>query len=998
MQNLSVITLVVASITSQVDAQRSLSVSGPEKDNSVEAELRSFTVTDGYTVNLFADETDGVANPICMRWDSDGRLWVLCTWAYPQLEPGEVPNDKLLILEDTDGDGRADQTTVFADKLNMPSGFALGAGGVYVGHGTELLHLVDTNGDGKANSRRVLMTGFGTGDTHQNINSLTWSPGGELYFCQGLHTFSRVETPWGIVRLNEHGSWRLRPRRLQLQAFRRTSGGGNPWGIAFGNWGEPFIKGNGRSVGELLPLLVSTERISSFWGGEMTIGNAASKSMIIEFAESPHLPDDIQGDILIAGYYARMVDRFHLEVDGAGHRLKRMPPLLKSSHSAFRPVDIQIGPDGASYIADWFNPIIGHYQASFRHPNRDKSHGRIWRITAKGRSLAKPPELSKMNAAELCEKLKSDWRFIRYQAKRRLADMPADQVVEAMTRWLKTLDGNTPDYEHHLYEAIGVFESHEVVNRSLLAHLLTARDYRARAYATRVVGRWHDRLKEPLELLRRSVSDEHPRVRLEAIVACCEIRGPDSIVVAAKATSLTTDRFIQYALTQAVHSLVPYWRPALTEGKIQFEKTDHLIFVLRTWAGRDVASQVRDLLKSESITDDGRRQLLELLARVGGPGDLRIVFNEAVRDAILLNSLVQVVEIRPVKPAGNLDTQLRQHLGSGKSDVRAAAVRLAGLWRQQTLVSVVRSILDRDEEEAPVRSAAILSLAELDPEGSSDRFRSFATPQHAAEVRLAAIEAICRTDLSLAMIHGLELISQLKDIEAIGDILAVLMQRRGAANAMIEAMASSPLASDDAIRIIRWLNATGISSPRLTTALQSAMDVKPGSDIKYSKAFVDDLTRKVQQSGDAAAGRKVFQASVTGCAACHQIQRLNQLGPNARGPDLTAVGAGLQTELIIESIIWPKRQIKEGYEAATLMLKNGRMFTGYLASREGDTTSVRDMATNKIVKVHNAAIDKTAKIGTIMPEGLTAYLTRNELRDLVAYLSSLKGTLARPEN
>ena len=198
---------VAASVTSVAVSQNPLSVSIPETDNSVAAEMKSFALADGYEAQLFADETDGVANPVCMSWDPAGRLWVLCTWAYPQMKPADKPDDKLLILADTNGDGRADKTTVFADGLNMPTGFALGHGGAYIGQGNDLLHLVDADGDDKADSRRVLLSGFGTGDTHQNINSLTWSPGGELFFCQGLHSFSRVETPWGIRRLDEHGSW-----------------------------------------------------------------------------------------------------------------------------------------------------------------------------------------------------------------------------------------------------------------------------------------------------------------------------------------------------------------------------------------------------------------------------------------------------------------------------------------------------------------------------------------------------------------------------------------------------------------------------------------------------------------------------------------------------------------------------------------------------------------------------------------------------------------------
>ena len=140
------------------------------------AQAASFQLGEGYAINLFADESMGIANPVCFRWDAEGRLWVLCSWAYPQLKPGEPADDKLFILEDKDQDGKADKVSVFADGLNMPTGFALGHGGVYLAEGPDLMHLRDTDGDGKADQSEVLFTsGFGTGDTHRNINSLTWS-------------------------------------------------------------------------------------------------------------------------------------------------------------------------------------------------------------------------------------------------------------------------------------------------------------------------------------------------------------------------------------------------------------------------------------------------------------------------------------------------------------------------------------------------------------------------------------------------------------------------------------------------------------------------------------------------------------------------------------------------------------------------------------------------------------------------------------------------------
>jgi len=987
--------LLTVVLASSAFAQNPLSVSKPEQDNSVAAELKSFTLVDGYEVNLFADETDGVANPVCMSWDPAGRLWVLCTWAYPQLKPVDKPNDKLLILTDTNGDGRADKTTVFADGLNMPMGFALGHGGVYIAQGNDLLHLQDADDDDKAESRRVLLTGFGTGDTHQNINSLTWSPGGELLFHQGLHSFSRVETPWGISRLDEYGTWRLRPRRLQLHPFPRT-GSANPWGIIFGNWGEPFSKSNGSQVFELLPGLVSRETASGRSGSEMSIGKTRIKSMIIEFAESPHLPDDIQGEMLIAGYFARDVNRFQREPDGAGHRLKPRPDLMKSSHNAFRPVDIRIGPDGAIYIADWFNPIIGHYQASFRHPDRDKTHGRIWRITASDRPLAKAPDLSKMSAAALCDQLKSDWRYVRYQAKRRLADLPKKEVVPVITKWVNILDQDDPNLEHHLYEAIGVFESHEVVNRPLLERLLKAKDYRARAYATRVVGRWHDRLESPLELLDHSVVDESTRVRLEAVVACSDIHSTESMAVAAKAAGHSMDRFTNFALTQTVHALAPKWQPALGQGRLNLDDPAGLVYMLRVYGGKDVAGHIRNLIQSKTVSAEGRRQLLQLLARVGIASDLQNVFRHAQQDPQLLQSLPAIAASRRLVPSGDIHKELATLLESENASARASAARLAGLWKQRQLIPLLESIVDSKQEDQ-IRSAAIRSLSELSPETATKRFQPLIRAAYSSPIYLAALESVARQDMNGAAVAGLKLVADLDDAESFGSVLSTIMSRRGGAGALAVALKPAGISADDAKLISRWLSAAGHDDADLVNALKSRMGIKQGQAARYDTSLVRSLAEEVRQSGDAAAGKQVFLSSLTNCTACHQVQGVtNSDDAFPKGPDLTAVAAGLQLELIIESVIWPKRQIKEGYEMTTIYTDDGRAYSGYLTSESNGTVGLRDLATGKVREIPVETIEDRINKGTAMPSGFTNSLTRQELRDLIAYLASLKGSGVKP--
>jgi putative heme-binding domain-containing protein len=967
------------------------SVSRPEADNSILAELKSFELSPGYRVNLFADEHDGIANPVCMNWDPAGRLWVLCTLAYPQAKPLDHSNDRLLILEDTSGDGRADQTIVFADGLDMPTGFALGDGGAYIGEGNDLIHVKDTDGDDKADTHRVVLTGFGTGDTHQNINSFTWSPGGELLFCQGLHAFSRVETPWGISRLDEHGSWRLRPKTLQLHAYRRTSGGGNPWGMAFGTWGEPFIKSNGPGISELLPSLVQVGYTASYWGGEMKIGQTRIKSMILEWAESPHLPEAIHGDLLVAGYFAHVIDRFKWDVDGSGHRLENMPPLIRSSHRAFRPVDIRIGPDGAIYIADWFNPIIGHYQASLRHPDRDKTHGRVWRVTATGRPLAKAPVLSTLDAPGLCRHLASSWRYVRYQAKRCLADLPAGEVIPALSTWIDQLDAEDPDLEHHLFEALGVFESQEVINRPLLERLLQAKDYRARAYATRVVGRWGDRLEAPLRLLDQCIVDEHPRVRLEAIVACSDIRSAESMVVAAKASSQPLDRFARYALTKTSHALAPHWRPALAKGGIHFEQPEHLGFVLRAYGGKDVVAAVRALLESPEAAPGISAGLMVLLVEIGTPGDLRWVLDRAADEPTVLDALIQAARVRGLKPDGDLVASLTQLLGNGNQAIRTRAIRLAGDWKIEALTERVRQIFANGQAPVAARAFALEALGSLEGRKALDGVLATVNDP-APGLRRSALRTLCELDLPLAAKTANRLLRKAVDDEGVHAIvLPFLGHKEGPASLAIE-LASAPVPPGLATRIRSALGAAGRFDAALDKVLRSSTDRHAVGLPAYSASYVEALSTEVRNSGNPAKGAKVYASAGLSCVACH---KLGQEG-GVLGPELSAVGAGVPVELLIEAVLWPRRQIKEGYSATMLTTKAGRVIGGYVQREDKQQIVIRDAATGETQVVPVQQVAQRQDAGTLMPPGLTAGLLRSDLRDLIRFLADQKGSGPRP--
>ena len=542
---------------------------------SPEEQLAGFKLAPGFEVNLFASESDGVINPIQMRWDERGRLWVSGSKVYPQLRPGEEPDDHVTLLEDTNGDGRADKSTVFADGLMIPTGLEIAAGkgnACYVGEGSKLWLMTDTDDDGRADRREIVLRGFGTGDNHQSINSFRWTPSGELVFCQGLHAFSRVETPWGTSVLNQAGLWRYRPREMRLDGF---YGGNNsphnPWGWVFTKWAQPIV-GAGNVGAMWFP---APEMIRGWQGGRrdpIWTAGRGRKTTSLEIVESAHLPAEWQGVLLPTGYINNSVWTLRIDRDGSGLKLvdhPDLPPLIQSRHGSFRPIDIKLGPDGALYVADWYNPIIGHYQVSFRHPDRDKSHGRIWRITAKGRPLLRPPQLASARLPDLFEWLRATDRWPREQAKRLLFGKETRAVTAGLREWYKGLDARSADLDFALVQALGVYEAHEAVELPLLRRTLASPRPEARAYAVATLARWADRLPADFDVfgtLGRMAVDTDSRVRLAAAVAAGNIARPESLGVIMAVAGQARDAFIETALRAAVAVLKPYWETELARG------------------------------------------------------------------------------------------------------------------------------------------------------------------------------------------------------------------------------------------------------------------------------------------------------------------------------------------------------------------------------------------------------------------------------------------------
>ncbi|MGV8878675.1 MAG: PVC-type heme-binding CxxCH protein [Sphingobacteriaceae bacterium] len=529
-----------------------------------------FILPEGYEINLFASEVDfPIGNPVKITFDPKGRLWVASMPSYPQYLPGSVPNDKIVILEDTNGDGKADKHTVFADSLYMPLGFELGDGGVYVTEAPDLLFLKDTNGDGKADSKKILLHGFGTEDVHHSISAQTWGPDGALYWHMGTFLHTQVETPYGPKRGAYGTTWRFEPRTQKLEPY-VTYPYANPWGNVFTRNGTHLIGDVSTGMNYFAPPLTvaSDFPIKHTEMKDFLTSAIKPKTCGMEVISSSQFPDDVQGDVLFNTFIGfQGIKQHHITEEGSGIVGKEVAPLLQSKDPDFRPVDLQFGPDGALYVVDWYNPIINHGERALRDPHRDHTHGRIWRITYKNKKILTPVDLTSLKIDQLLDQLKVYEDRVRYRTRMQLREIPENEVLPALAQWITKLDRNDKNFEQNRLEGLWVYQQFNRPNEELLNEVLKSKDEHVRAAATRVLFYWNDQVKDAQNRLISMSRDPSQRVRLEAIASLSHFDTEAVVNALLETTTLPVDYYIDYALKESFKELQPVWMAMFKKDK-----------------------------------------------------------------------------------------------------------------------------------------------------------------------------------------------------------------------------------------------------------------------------------------------------------------------------------------------------------------------------------------------------------------------------------------------
>lgn len=654
--------------------------------------ISKMKIASGMKVNLFASEEKfpELINPVQMAVSPDGDLYVSVWPSYPHWNPVKPREDRILCLKDDDGDGVADRSIIFADELNSVTGFEFWGGGMIVAALPELWFLKDTTGDGKADYKVRMVQGLSSADSHHSANAMLLGPDGWIYWSRGIFNVAAIETPTKTFRSGQSGVHRFNPRTFEMEFHFPI--GPNPHGDVIDQWGYQFANDGTSGTGSYV-------NIGKGIGNKLWFEKRVRPVAATGILSSSHFPDANQGNFLVANTIGFLgVLQHEVRYNGADITAVEVEPILVSDDPNFRPSDLEIGGDGALYVADWANALIGHMQHNMRDPNRDDRHGRIYRVTYEDRPLVKPVRLAGKPVAEVCDAFYAKENAMRYRARIELSGRPTADLLPQVAAWASTRNVKDADDAQALLECLWVYEEHRVPNLELASKVFQADEPRVRAAAIRTLKHWAGRISENVKawqpLLLAAAADPSALVRAEAVKAAVEFPSELSVEVVFIADRLPTDPEMETVLAYATRQLsLPKRLQDLIASGAPLSPAA-LTYALKSASPAELAKLPPSIETFEAIL--GRKDLpTELLANT-------------------LSGLAKLRSSDPMSIAMNL-LQQRDKDGSGVAGVsqwllQQPAEKLSGLRNQLETLAI-------DGKESATRQVAFALLINVAKSG-----------------------------------------------------------------------------------------------------------------------------------------------------------------------------------------------------------------------------------------------------------------------------------------
>lgn len=971
-------------------------------------EKKGFKLPPGYEIQLVASEPD-IFKPMNLAFDQKGRLWVTDSLEYPYaVKEGTKGRDSVKILSDFAPDGKPRKIETFADGLNIPIGL-LPLPGKKGEPQTALVHsipnvwkMADTNHDGKADSREPFLTGFGQRDTHGMTNSFILHWDGWIHATHGFSNDSEIKGKDAtVLKLNSGNTYRYRPDGTGIRSY--TRGQVNPFGMTVDAWGNFYTADcHSKPIYQLLPGAIYPSFAKPHdglgFGPDMIKHTHFSTGIAgIAVLNANTFPPEHRGTLIIGNVVTSRVNHDRVEWKGASPNAIELPDFISNADLWFRPVDIKLGPDGALYIADFYNKVIGHYEVPLTHPGRDRHRGRIWRVVYRGldgkQQLPPLPDFTAMSTDQLLEKLGHDNQQVRLMAGHELVVRGGQDV----TGGLQLLTASRENSSGHLQRIHAMWALFRLgaLEKGAVAQAMNDTEPLVRAHGLNLARSFSPMPDDLAGIVRQALSDKGVRVQIAAVHAMAAHPSNENLkaLLEFRAQCDPADSHLLYATRLALREQVrdsQAWAglPATTENERDLR---HLADVALGLSGPAPAGFLAARLAA--INPEGEREmaLVRIIIRDGNPADKEKIvayLKEEKRDKTRQGELLRVAAQAAQERGGKLDGPLLaqanslcdQLLGApGEGEVRAGA-DLAATLQTPGLEKALALVVQDGKRPAGARIACIQALSNL--------------AGGIAALETAAKEANAPLEVREAAVAGL---GKSLNPKVRGELVAMFPGSPARLQtALALALASTPNGARDFLTAVRL----GKASARLL--LERSVEVKlrqrnladfqkelaeltkglPPADQLLQKKIDDKRAFFLSGKGNAVKGEALFQKQ---CANCHQVANKGQ----RVGPQLDGIGArGL--DRLLEDLLDPNRNVDQAFRQTTLALKNGQFVNGLLLREEGVILVLADQM-GKEVRVAKDQVEER-KLSPIspMPAGFVDQITQEEFADLLRYLLSIQ--------
>jgi putative membrane-bound dehydrogenase-like protein len=962
--------------------------------------IKHLVVPPGFEAQLFTAEPD-IYKPICMTWDHRGRLWIAESTDYPNAKRRDGQgHDRISILEDTNGDGRADSFNVFAEGLNIPTSLLCHDGGVIVLQAPDTLFLKDTDGDGRADLRKVLFTGWGIGDTHAGPSNLRWGLDNWVWGIVGYSAF-RGKVGGESLGFGE-GFYRFKPDGSKLEFVRSTSN--NSWGVGFSEEGLVFGSTANGCPSVYMP--IPNRYYEAVRGrAALRLESIAASNRFYPVTDKVRQVDYHGGFTAAAGhalYTARTYPRhywnqtafvaeptghllatFTLERQGADFVDYNGWNLLASDDEWTAPISAEVGPDGHVWVIDWYNYIVQHNPtprgfttgrgSAYETPLRDKTHGRIYRIVYKPAQPSRPPTLDPADAHGLVAALRGDNQLWRMHAQRLLVERGKTDVVPELVELVRdsSVDaiGINPGAIHALWtlHGLGAISDSQPSVVAAATAALKHPSAGVRRNAVQVLAR--DARATSAVLAAGLLRDTDAQVRLATLLCLADL--PPSAEVAA---NLAAE--LRSGLAKGDHWMADAAMCAAARNDALF---------LKALARRGNAPAGNEVL---TIAD----RVAEHWAR-GGPsasaGDLVAALvggDPAVNESILRGVARGWPKNRPVAVDGAMEDSLKRLAVELTPAARAQLVHLVGSWGNQAFDRLGAEIAAsfwatiRDEKLSDWRrvdaAKQLIELRVTDPTVARGLLELIA-PRMSSELAAGLLEAVSASKAPQVGEAFVALVPRLTPgLRA--RVFRALLGRSDWVPALVDALERDPTRLSE-LALDQKQALAAHPNREIAARAKRLLERGGGLPDPDRQQVIDQLAAQLREGGDPARGKLVYDQQ---CAKCH---RYNGVGGQV-GPDLSGMAAIPRHELVIH-ILDPSRSVEGNFVQYTVATTDGQVLSGLLASESKTSVELIDAEGKHHIILRDDIDELTASKKSLMPDGFEKQIPAADINNLLAFLT-----------